>query len=67
MQFNFMDKVIAVSPFDNNYTKVECLFISYYKMKSAHKRCLLHCPKLKKTFFYSLHHLIKHNTHGKIS
>jgi hypothetical protein len=52
-----MDKV-------KTWTGKECLFIAYYKMNSGHKRCMLHCPTTKETFFYSLSKIT--HTHGKV-
>jgi hypothetical protein len=55
MTYKFMDKVKV----RHNGEVVECLFIAYYRMYSLHKRCLLHCPKLKESFFDSLTNIIE--------
>lgn len=49
-----MQVVIAGIVTNGNHHYVQCLFIAYYKMQSANKRCLLYCPETKQHFFYSL-------------
>lgn len=55
MEFKFMQKVaIDTGYFGDFIENLECLFIGYYKPNSGCPKCLLHCPKLKKSFYYPL-------------
>ncbi len=56
--FEFMQKVYINTTINGKFIEdLECLFIAYYRLESAHQRALLHCPKYKQTFYHSLNNI----------